>query len=232
MLKNFFTNMYAAADQLNRANILALVRNAPPQGHLLDLGCHDGTWSKELARSANARAIDGVEIVDEAAALAERRGIRVSRMDLNQPLDALASDSYDVIHANQVIEHVSSVDLFVSEVFRLLKPGGYAVISTENGSSWHNVFAAIMGWQIFSLTNVSGKMAGLGNPCAIQRGNAPFSATWTHKTIFNYRGLIEMFEVHGFRDISMKGAGYFPLPARLGTIDVRHSAFITIGARK
>lgn len=52
-----------------------------------------------------------------------------------------------------MIEHVSNVDLFVSEVFRVLKKGGHAVISTENGSSWHNVFAAAMGWQIFSLTN-------------------------------------------------------------------------------
>jgi hypothetical protein len=41
-----------------------------------------------------------------------------------------------------------------------------------------------------------------------------------------------MFEVHGFRDIVVKGAGYFPLPSVLGTVDVRHSAFITVGARK
>jgi ubiquinone/menaquinone biosynthesis C-methylase UbiE len=232
MLKGFFTNMYGAAADLNRANILALTRNAPLNGRLLDLGCHDGEWSMRLAQSAKASEIHGIEIVPEAAELAERRGVHVLRMDLNQKLDVLPSDGFDVIHANQVIEHVTNVDTFVSEVYRLLKPGGYAVISTENGSSWHNVFAAIMGWQIFSLTNVSGKMAGLGNPCAIQRGNEPFSATWTHKTIFNYRGLIEMFEIHGFRDVIVKGAGYFPLPARLGTLDVRHSAFITVGARK
>lgn len=232
MLKGFFTNMYAAAADLNRANIVALVSRAPEKGRLLDLGCDDGVWSMELARAAKAAEIHGVEIVPEAAEQAEQRGVRVARLDLNRPLDALPSGAFDVIHANQVIEHVTNVDTFVSEVYRLLAPGGYAVVSTENGSSWHNVFAAVMGWQIFSLTNVSGKMAGLGNPCAIQRGNQPFSATWTHKTIFNYRGLIEMFEIHGFREITVKGAGYFPLPARLGTLDVRHSAFITIGARK
>lgn len=232
MLKGFFTNMYAAAAELNRANIVALVSRAPGQGRLLDLGCDDGVWSMELARAAKASEVHGVEIVPEAAEQAEQRGVRVARLDLNRPLDVLPSGAFDVIHANQVIEHVTNVDTFVSEVYRLLAPGGYAVVSTENGSSWHNVFAAIMGWQIFSLTNVSGKMAGLGNPCAIQRGNQPFSATWTHKTIFNYRGLIEMFEIHGFREVVVKGAGYFPLPARLGTLDVRHSAFITIGARK
>ncbi len=232
MLNGFFTNMYAAAADMNRANILRLVSRAPENGRFLDLGCHDGAWSKVLAAAAKATEIHGVEIVPEAAEEAEQRGVHVSRLDLNQPLDILPSNAFDVIHANQVIEHVTNVDTFVSEVFRMLRPDGYAVISTENGSSWHNIFAAVMGWQIFSLTNVSGRMAGLGNPCAIQRGNQPFSATWTHKTIFNYRGLIEMFQVHGFRDITVQGAGYFPLPARLGRMDVRHSAFITIGARK
>lgn len=232
MLKSFFTNMYASAADLNRRNILALARNAPAGGRLLDLGCDDGVWSRRLASESRAGSIEGVEIVPEAADLAEARGIKVARLNLNQPLEELESERYDLVHANQVIEHVTNVDTFVSEVYRLLKPGGYAVISTENGSSWHNVFAAILGWQIFSLTNVSGKMAGLGNPCAIQRGNQPFSATWTHKTIFNYRGLIEMFEVHGFRDVIVQGAGYFPLPAVLGRLDARHSAFITVGARK
>jgi SAM-dependent methyltransferase len=232
MLKTFFTSMYAAASELNRENILALARGRPAGGRLLDLGCDDGAWSVQLARAARACETHGVEIVPEAAKEAEARGVKVYRLDLNQPLETLPANEFDLIHANQVIEHVSSVDTFVAEVYRLLRPGGYAVISTENGSSWHNVFAAVMGWQIFSSTNISGRMAGLGNPFAIQRGAKPFASTWTHKTIFNYRGLIEMFAIHGFGEITMKGAGYFPLPERIGTWDVRHSAFITIGARK
>jgi 2-polyprenyl-3-methyl-5-hydroxy-6-metoxy-1,4-benzoquinol methylase len=156
----------------------------------------------------------------------------VTRADLSKPLAMLPDAHFDLIHANQVIEHVPNVDLFVSEIYRLLRPGGHAVVSTENGSSWHNVFAAAMGWQIFSLTNVSSLKAGLGNPFAIQRGGDPYTGTWTHKTIFNYRGLIEMFEAHRFSETVVKGAGYFPLPAFLGRIDPRHSAFITILARK
>ncbi len=234
MLHAFFTRMYENASALNRANILALARSGGhgSAGTLLDLGCDDGVWTQRLGESLGVREFHGVEIVDEQATRAEGKGVRVYRLDLNRPLDAVPAGYFDVVHANQVIEHVTSVDTFVSEVHRLLRPGGCAVVSTENGSSWHNIFAAIMGWQIFSLTNVSELRAGLGNPCAIQRGGTPYTGSWTHKTIFNYRGLAEIFEAHGFRDIVIAGAGYFPLPAMLGRLDPRHSAFITLRATK
>jgi SAM-dependent methyltransferase len=231
MLKAFFTKMYEHAAEMNRQNIIALVRRAGGSV-VLDLGCDDGQWTRRMADTVGARELHGVEIVPDRAELAAAAGVKVYQLDLNRELTGLPSSHFDIVHANQVIEHVSSVDLFVSEVHRLLKPGGHAVISTENGSSWHNVGAAALGWQIFSLTNVSGRRAGLGNPFAIQRGGTPFTGTWTHKTIFNYRGLIEMFEVHGFDDVHVAGAGYFPLPAVLGRLDARHSAFITVLARK
>ncbi|MFN2442232.1 MAG: hypothetical protein ABR517_06065, partial [Thermoanaerobaculia bacterium] len=120
--------------------------------------------------------------------------------------------------------------LFVSEIRRVLKPNGVAVISTENGSSWHNIFAAVLGWQIFSLTNVSGRVAGLGNRFAVHRNATAFSPTWRHKIIMNYLGLVELFQVHGFSHVEVAGAGYYPLPAALGRVDVRHSAFLTVRA--
>ncbi len=235
MLKTFFTRIYDNASELNRRNIVELTRRSRSGQRklvLLDLGCHDGEWTRRLADTLGAHEIHGVEIVEEAAKMAEQHGVRVHRLNLNEPLTSLPSAAFDLVHANQVIEHVSSVDVFVSEVYRLLKPGGHAVISTENGSSWHNVFAAVMGWQIFSLSNVSALKAGLGNPFAIQRGGTPYAGTWTHKTIFNFRGLVEMLEAHGFRKVEIAGAGYFPLPACLGSIDPRHSAFITAWAEK
>ena len=232
LLKPLFERMFNAADAANQANILRLCRaEAKPGRSLLDLGCHDGAWTMELARAAGADRVEGVEIVPEAAAAARARGITVHSFDLNRavPLD---DASFDVVHANQVIEHLNDVDLFVAEVYRLLKPGGVAIVSTENGSSWHNVFAAVMGWQIFSLTNVSSKAAGIGNPLAIQRGAPAFSPTWRHKTIMNYRGLHELFALHGFREVAVSGAGYYPLPPIAGRIDARHSVYITAVARK
>ncbi len=57
--------------------------------------------------------------------------MRVSKSDLNGPLP-FESNHFDLIHANQVIEHLHDVDTFMSEIFRVLAPGGMVIISTEN----------------------------------------------------------------------------------------------------
>jgi SAM-dependent methyltransferase len=233
-LKPIFERMFASADAANHETIRRLCRTAAKDMQrpaLLDIGCDTGAWTVEVARVVGAGRIEGVELMPDAAAAARARAIVVHEADLNQQLP-IAPDSFDIVHSNQVIEHVNDVDAFVAEVFRVLKPGGWAIISTENGSSWHNIFAAVLGWQIFSLTNVSGKIAGLGNPIAIQRNAPAFSPTWRHKTIMNYRGLKELMIVNGFTDVFVGGAGYYPLPASAGRIDPRHSVYITVTGRK
>jgi SAM-dependent methyltransferase len=225
-LKTFLNDMWTAAMDLNRANILDCVPHNAGQ-RLLDLGCDDGAWTMQLAAQANTANVSGVEIVPERAAAAEQRGVHVIRSDLAQRLP-FPDASFDLLHANQVIEHVPDVDLFVSEIVRVLRPGGRAVLSSENGSSWVNIGAAILGWQIFSLTNVSARRGGIGNPLALHRGEQDSLVSWTHKTIFNYRGLVELCEAYGLRVIRVLGAGYFPFHAGLGRLDPRHAHFLTV----
>lgn len=214
---------------LNRRQILSgLPRNG---GRLLDLGCDDGEWTMKLASVTARDSIHGVEVVEERAMVAKHRGVDVVIADLARELP-LSADTFDVVHANQVIEHVPDVDLFATEIFRVLKPGGIAIVSTENTSSWHNVFAAVCGWQMFSSTNLSGVRLGIGNPLAVHRGESDHSKTWTHKVLFSARGLREFFEAHGFEFVALRGAGYHPLPAWCGQWDVSHAHFITVLARK
>ena len=230
MLSSFFERLYNAATELNRRNILDLVSDREYHA-LCDLGCDDGDWTMNVAARSRASEIHGVEIVSERAQLAAKRGVRAQVADLESPFP-FADESFDLVHANQVIEHIGNLDHFLAEIYRVLKVGGTAIISTENGSSWHNIFAAVMGWQIFSLTNVSPLRQGIGNPLAIHRGARLELTSWTHKTIFNYRGLLEILELHGMRVVQSRGAGYYPLPAVIGRFDPRRSHFITMKAIK
>jgi 2-polyprenyl-3-methyl-5-hydroxy-6-metoxy-1,4-benzoquinol methylase len=230
MLGEVFARQYAASDALNRRHIKDLV-NIGPFEDLCDLGCDNGEWTMELGRHCSAKHVFGVEMVAESARLAQANGVHTAIANLDEAFP-FEDASFDIVHANQIIEHVKDVDHFIEESIRVLRPGGLVVISTENGSSWHNIFAAIMGWQIFSLTSVSARARSIGNPLALHRAEPPRRVRDTHRTIFNYRGLIELLGVHGLWVVEARGAGYYPLSPTMARIDVRHSHFMTVKARK
>lgn len=230
MLKFFLKKMFSNAMSLNKKNILNLLEE-DKDAKILDLGCDDGLWTLKLAKKIGSSNIYGIDVINERLEIAKKSRIITKNSDLNN-IFPFNDNFFDVIHADQVIEHIAFLDNFISEIQRILKPGGYVIISTENGSSWHNIFASIMGWQIFSLTNISSKKLGVGNPLAILGGKVIDLPSWTHKTIFNYRGLKDFFSIYGFENIKIHGAGYYPLPSFLGQIDPRHSHFITLKAYK
>lgn len=229
-MKNFLENIYTNAVDLNHKNILDLFEKNSDAA-FLDLGCDDGVVTKRMAERIGTKNIYGVEIVEDRIRQSESRGVQVKNFDLNGKFD-FESNALDVIHANQVIEHLYNSDNFLSEIYRILKPGGYAVISTENASSWCNIFASVMGWQIFSLTNFSNKKQGIGNPFSLHRDGDVHLDSWNHIRIYNIRGLKEYFEAFGFKVEGIRGAGYFPLWGGLGNIDKTHSHFMTFKVKK
>lgn len=225
-LKNILKRLYKKTTDLNEKNITSLLE-LNNNASYLDLGCDDGHKTLQFNNKIETKNIYGIEIISGRARLAQKEGIKVFVCDLAKEWP-IKNNSMDVITANQVIEHVPNIDHFVSELKRVLKKGGYAVISTENGSSWHNIFASIMGWQIFSLTNVSEKQSGIGNPLALHQGEKFVTGSWTHKTIFNYQGLIDLFILYRFKVIEIRGSGYHPFLPIFGEYDVRHSHYLSL----
>ncbi len=230
MYKKYLQSLFEYAVEDNHNQIYSLLeKNA--NAVLLDIGCDDGVLTKKLKHKIHAKKVWGIDIVDERLKIAKSNGIQIVKHDISKKFP-LRNNSFDVIHANQVIEHLWNTDLLLSEIYRILKPGGYAIISTENASSWCNIAASILGWQIFSLTNISAKKRGIGNPFALHRGGELEHPSWFHIRIYNIRGLIEYAEAFSFKIEAVKGAGYFPLPSLFGHIDTTHAHFITIKIRK
>lgn len=219
------------AYEKNKNNILKLFDE---EKHIkfLDLGCDDGSWTIKMANTIGTVNVFGTEIVEDAATKAKLNGVKVSIGDLNKKIP-YENDMFDVVHANQVIEHLTDTDNFISEIYRVLKKGGYAIISTENLASWHNIAALMFGYMPFSLTNISSKQAALGNPFAPHAGReATRENSWQHMRIFTLKGLQELGQLHGFVPERVLTSGYYPFGSFFCRIDPAHSHFITVKFRK
>ena len=220
------------AYEKNLDNILSVVE-VNSRAKFLDLGCDDGIWTLKVARKIKTKKIHGLDLIKKQLLIAKRNGINAIYGNLNKPFPYL-DNSFDVIHANQVIEHVTDTDLFVSEIFRILKVGGYAVISTENLASWHNIFALLLGYMPFSLTNTSSLTGALGNPLDkhFSENFDWIASSWQHQRVFTTIGWRHLFQLNFFKVEIVKGAGYYPFGNIFSNLDPNHSAFITFKIRK
>ena len=221
----YLERVFRATEEENRRAILETLEPRPG-GVLLDLGCADGRVTIRIAEGAGVARAVGVELIEHLADDARERGIEVVGADLNGRLP-YEDGSFDVIHANQVIEHLWHTDNFLKEIRRLLKPDGYAVVSTNNLASWHNVVSLIMGWQP-PPCHPSDELI-VGNPVGLMEGVGGARGQM-HLRVFTGRALAGVADHHGLHADVARTVGYYPLPvpvARvLNRLDPRHGAFL------
>jgi len=230
LLLSYFEKIWHDAARLNNQRLISLVENRK-NAKVLDIGFFRGDLTVQRFQNITKPELYGVDIDSKAIESGKKYKIKTTKHDLEKGFP-FKSNFFDIIAANQIIEHLVDVDLFVSEIFRVLKPNGYLVLSTENLSSWHNIFALMLGWQAFS-QHVSRKSY-IGNPLRLMEKRVESSDI--HIKIFTPRGLKDLFRIYGFKMENTFGAGYYPfygLPSRiLSRLDPTHCAFIGIKARK
>jgi 2-polyprenyl-6-hydroxyphenyl methylase/3-demethylubiquinone-9 3-methyltransferase len=101
---------------------------------MLDIGCGGGILSEPLARlGAHMVGADPAEENIEAArAHAEEQGLSVDYRATTAEALAEAGETFDVVLAMEVVEHVTDVALFVSTCAAMVKPGGLLIAATLN----------------------------------------------------------------------------------------------------
>lgn len=131
--------------------MLAGIVLAEPAPTLLDVGCWDGEFSHRCGAAIGAKRLLGVEVYEEQARRAEQSGLEVARIDLEAERFPWPDGSVDVVVCNQVLEHLKNIWLPMSEIHRVLRPGGHAILSVPNLASLHNRVLLAFGRQPTSI---------------------------------------------------------------------------------
>jgi SAM-dependent methyltransferase len=97
----------------------------PSGGRVLDYGCADRPYRHLLPSDAEYVPAD---LPGNADALVE------VQPDGTVPV---AGDSFDAVLSTQVLEHVQDPETYLSECFRVLRPGGRMLLSTHGIMVWH-----------------------------------------------------------------------------------------------
>jgi 2-polyprenyl-3-methyl-5-hydroxy-6-metoxy-1,4-benzoquinol methylase len=106
-----------------------------PCGEILDLGCGRG-WLAPLLSAFGS--VTGVDFSPEGIAMARREYGPHAEFLPADPADATLGlppeRRFDVVVSSEVIEHVEDQGRYVDLVLRLLKPGGWLLLTTPNGN--------------------------------------------------------------------------------------------------
>jgi 2-polyprenyl-6-hydroxyphenyl methylase/3-demethylubiquinone-9 3-methyltransferase len=101
---------------------------------ILDIGCGGGLLSEPMARlgAAVVGADAAARNIPVARVHAEAQGLTIDYRHTTAEALAAAGESFDVVLAMEIVEHVADPASFVATCRALLRPGGLLIASTIN----------------------------------------------------------------------------------------------------
>lgn len=124
--KNFFGLMQLG---IRDVGFEPLAEGLPRPRAFLDVGCATGMLVEAMA--AKGWAAQGVDLCRESAEYgATHRGVRIFAGTLEEA--RFPDDFFSAVHFSHLIEHVPDPRRFLEEVRRILRPGGFALVTTPN----------------------------------------------------------------------------------------------------
>jgi len=177
---------------------LASLLEYNPTAKLLDLACSDGKRTARWVENVGTHDVTGVDIKDWDVPF------KFVKTNLDEGLP-FEDETFDVVIAQDIIEHVRDTDLFVSEIYRVLKSGGYTVIGTPNLSSGKVIIELILNKQPHCCF-VSDYFEPRNDSLGINEWKK--SKGYLHRRLFTAEGLKQLLTYHGFKIEKVKRTGY------------------------
>lgn len=190
--------------RLREKSSLKIISSLPNIKDVLDAGCGHGKFMLSLKKMRPELKLKGVDYSNAEVKTAKKYGLDVKQMNFENGIK-MKSNSFDLVYAGEIIEHLYNTDLFVSESNRILRKGGYFIITTPNLLAWFNRILAVIGIQpLFLEPSTKSKLVGAGILGKLKKESAPVG----HVRIFTIQALKDILEMNGFEVVKIYGNPY------------------------
>jgi ubiquinone/menaquinone biosynthesis C-methylase UbiE len=119
---------------------------------ILDVGCGPGTITIDLARRVPQGHVVGVEFVsgplDGARSLASSQGVKNVKFEVGDIHDLpFPENTFDVVHAHQVLQHIADPAQAFKEMRRVVKQGGIVAVRDTVSSTVYPESEGVDAWR-------------------------------------------------------------------------------------
>ena len=132
--------------RLKKVLEIAHNQSLKPIDRLLDMGCGDGFFTRELSRILKPKEVYGIDISKEAVRNLRAKKIKGFCIDIDEADLPFSSNFFDFVYCGSLIELVADADHVFEEIHRTLKKGGTAIITFPNIASWLSRIALLFGF--------------------------------------------------------------------------------------
>ncbi len=130
---NILNRMWHAVRYQELSKVIETTR-----GRVLDIGSADGTFTKIIFDKTKAGKLIGIDILGHSLSYAKRRFARSRKINFRQAAaeDIPYADSqFDAVFCLETLLHSQNPESVISEIQRVLSPGGYVVFMNTTTNS-------------------------------------------------------------------------------------------------
>ena len=101
---------------------------------MLDIGCADGTTTRQLQKIIPEARIVGIDYYKKAIDFAKKKKSKIKFVHADVHDLPFANNSFDTVTAIETLEHLTIPERVLDEIRRVLKPRGYLIIGQDTDS--------------------------------------------------------------------------------------------------
>ena len=176
--------------------LIKVLQKLPQRERVADIGCRSGGQTAYYKDQAGIVEIHGFDIAPAPLLEAQKKGIITHEWISGSSPCPVEDDFFDAVIVGDLIEHLFDTDVFMKELWRIVRPNGYLLITTPNLAWWWSRLRLLFGKVPCGIGSVSYQYF-QDSAIDIKHLRVSVNSEWTN-----------LFVQHGFECISVTGYNY------------------------